>query len=251
MSTPRLFGLIGYPLSHSFSKRYFTEKFEREGLPGCRYELFPLPDVDQLPSLLIEQPHLCGLNVTIPYKERVIPYLDELDPGAAAVGAVNTIRIKDGHLKGYNTDVHGFEQSLRVFLGNAERSTGGLRALILGTGGAAKAVAYVLQRLNIDFRLASRRPAGAQLGYDELNETSIQEYRLIINTTPLGMAPHTEQMPALPYTALTPRHLLYDLVYNPAETAFLKAGKKQGASTTNGLEMLYLQAEKAWEHWNR
>jgi shikimate dehydrogenase len=244
-----LFGLIGYPLSHSFSKRYFTEKFMREGFEGCQYELFPLKDIAELPSLLDLHPNLQGLNVTIPYKEQVIPYLDELDEGAAAIGAVNTIKRAGGRLLGYNTDVYGFEQSLRSFLQAAGETPGQLQALILGTGGSSKAVAFALRQLGIRFRFVSRHPGPEALSYEEIDADRIRQYRLLVNTTPLGMSPKVEACPPLPYSALEPGHLLFDLVYNPALTAFLAKGQAQGAAIKNGLEMLELQAEKAWEVW--
>ena len=244
-----LFGLIGYPLSHSFSKKYFAEKFSREGREGCYYELFPLPAIGELPELLRAFPNLRGLNVTIPYKQAVIPYLDRLDPDARAVGAVNTIRIREGRCEGFNTDVIGFEQSLRGWLAGLGRQPE--RALVLGTGGAAQAVRYVLGRMSIEARLVSRRPGPSRRTYGEIDEAVLARHLLIINTTPLGMAPQTDQKPDLPYGQLTPAHLLYDLVYNPEKTLFLDAGSRQGAATKNGLEMLHLQAEAAWAVWNR
>jgi shikimate dehydrogenase len=245
----RLFGLIGYPLSHSFSKRYFTAKFEREGIAGCAYELFPLETIAALPGLLERHPALRGLNVTIPYKELVIPYLDELDAGAAAIGAVNTIKRVGGRLLGYNTDVHGFEQSLRGFLRQAGVMPGQLQALVLGTGGSSKAVAFALRQLGIGFRFVSRSPGAEELSYQDLEPGLIRQHRLIINTTPLGMSPHLESSPPLPYAALGPGHLLFDLVYNPPLTTFLAQGQARGAAVKNGLEMLEMQAERAWEIW--
>ncbi len=246
--TKRLFGLIGYPLSHSFSKRYFSEKFAREGIEGAAYELFPIPEIGDLPQLLDRHPDLRGLNVTIPYKEAVIPFLDRLDEEAAAVGAVNTIRIDASGLTGFNTDVYGFEQSLRAFLDDQQATVD--RALILGTGGAAKAVAYVLQKMGIGFFFVSRRPADDRLTYEQLDARVLEKHRLIINTTPLGMAPRTDSRPALPYERLGAGHLLYDLVYNPERTRFLEQGAQHGCPGMNGLEMLYLQAERAWAIWN-
>ena len=245
-----LYGLIGYPLSHSFSKRYFSEKFRREGIEGCRYELFPLESIEQFPALLSAHPNLRGINVTIPYKQQVMAYLDELDEGAAEVGAVNTIKVNGGRLAGYNTDVFGFEQSLLQFLEGNGASPGGLQALILGTGGASKAVQYVLRKTGIGFRLVSRNKKPGQLTYLELNETLVQNCRLIVNTTPLGMSPQTETCPEIPFQYIGPQHLLYDLVYNPEETKFMARGIQRGAAVHNGLEMLQLQAEKAWEIWN-
>lgn len=244
----RLFGLIGYPLTHSFSKRYFSEKFEKEGLTDCAYELFPLESIAQLPALLQQYPELAGLNVTIPYKEAVIPYLHQLNPEAAAIGAVNAIRIANGLLTGYNTDAHGFRVSLERFLQASQKQAPG--ALILGTGGAAKAVAWVLRQLQIPFVFVSRHPEPGQLRYQDIQKKDIlSQYPLIINTTPLGMAPKVQEYPPLPYHLLTPEHLLFDLIYNPECTRFLQQGMEKGCYICNGLEMLYLQAERAWALW--
>ena len=245
-----LYGLIGYPLSHSFSKRYFNEKFRREGLEDYHYELFPLEKIEALPALLKAHPGLRGLNVTIPYKQQVMSYLDKLEEGAASVGAVNTIKIREGRLTGYNTDVYGFERSLRQFLEDNEAAIAGLQALVLGTGGASKAVAFVLQKMGIQFQLVSRNNKPGTLTYQKLNETLMQNHRLIINTTPLGMLPKVETYPEIPFQYIGPQHLLYDLVYNPEKTAFMARGSQQGAAVHNGLAMLHLQAEKAWEIWN-
>lgn len=244
----RLFGLIGYPLSHSFSKRYFTEKFEREGIAGCRYELFPLERIEDLLTILEENPSLCGLNVTIPYKQTVIPYLHQLDAGAQAIGAVNTIRIADGKLTGYNTDAYGFMESLQRFLQQSGHQPPG--ALVFGTGGAAKAVVWALQQLGIPHLSVSRRAEAGSILYESIDKEHFTTHPLLINTTPLGMSPHTDACPPLPYDLLDRQNLLYDLVYNPEETLFLQKGKEAGCHTTNGLEMLYLQAEKAWSVWN-
>jgi shikimate dehydrogenase len=242
MSVP-VFGLTGYPLSHSFSPRYFSEKFARQGIQAS-YQLFPLPDISGLRELISLHPQLLGLNVTIPHKETVLPYLDILSEEARAIGAVNCIHIKNKLLTGYNTDVTGFSQSLTPLLQPYHT-----RALILGTGGAAKAVRYALDHLGIEWKEVSRTPAVNQLGYEALDADVIQSYPLIINTTPLGMYPHTDACPALPYEALGPEHLLYDLIYNPEETFFLARGKARGARTKNGLEMLELQAEASWHIW--
>ena len=243
------FGLIGYPLSHSFSKGYFTEKFVKEGISGAAYELYPLQSIQELPRLIEEHPQLLGLNVTIPYKEAVIPYLADLHESAKKVGAVNVIRFEEKGLIGYNSDYFGFKTSLQEWLGSEVK---GLQALVLGTGGAAKAVCAALDDLQIPYRLVSRKPAPATLTYEQLHEqpSLLQEHRLIINTTPLGMHPHTASKPDMPYEQLRPAHYLYDLVYNPAETSFMKEGSDRGAQTKNGLQMLHLQAEKAWEIWN-
>ena len=243
----RLFGLIGYPLSHSFSKRYFAEKFARENINDAHYELFPIPEIEDLPALIADNPNLVGLNVTIPYKQAVLPYLHDLDPGAKAVGAVNTIKVKGSQLIGFNSDVYGFEQSLNnTFdkMGNKVDT-----ALILGTGGAAKAVAYVLDRLGIIYKFVSRKANVKNLTYSDLDQSCMDRYRLIINTTPLGMSPNVDIFPSIPYQLIGKDHLLFDLVYNPEETKFLRLGAAQGASTQNGLEMLYGQAEKSWEFW--
>ena len=240
------YGLIGKTLSHSFSKKYFEEKFKRENINAV-YENFELNDISQVEGLFSIHSNLCGLNVTIPYKEQIIPYLDEIDEQAQKIGAVNTIYIDKeiGKMKGYNTDVYGFKQSLKPFLENQHQ-----RALILGTGGASKAVAYVLNELGITTAFVSRTPQSEnQLSYDELNENILASFLLIVNTTPLGTFPNVDEKPTINYDAITPNHLLYDLVYNPAETAFLKEGKKRGALTINGEQMLQLQAEKAWEIW--
>lgn len=240
------YGLLGKTLSHSFSKKYFEEKFKRENI-DAEYENFEIDDISEVEELFSAQPNLCGLNVTIPYKEHIMPYLDEIDEQAQKIGAVNTIYIdkKTGKKKGYNTDVYGFKQSLKPFLENQHQ-----RALILGTGGASKAVAYVLNELGIITAFVSRNPTTEnQLSYDDLNEKLIQSFLLIVNTTPLGTFPNVDERPAINYNAITKNHLLYDLIYNPVETAFLKEGKKRGALTINGEQMLKLQAEKAWEIW--
>lgn len=247
----RLFGLIGFPLSHSFSKKYFSEKFLREKIENTSYELFPLESIGELSNLLVTQSDLKGLNVTIPYKQAVMPMLSELDVTAQKAGAVNTINItiKEGKpfLKGFNTDVYGFRQSLKPFLESQHD-----RALILGTGGASKAVAFVLDEIGIPYVFVSRhsKEDGKSLPYDALNADVMKAFKLIVNTTPVGMYPNVDQCPPLPYEHLGSGHFLYDLVYNPVETLFMKEGKKRGALTQNGLDMLHMQAEKAWEIWN-
>lgn len=244
----RTFGLIGYPLSHSFSKKYFTEKFAREGIQDAVYELFPLETIQAFPGLMAEHPGLCGLNVTIPYKESVIPFLDALDAGAAAIGAVNVIKVEAERLTGYNSDAHGFEVSLKRFLdqNNARPE----RALVLGTGGAAKAVVWVLQRLGIEYLFVSRSEGPGRITYADLDAQYLEAYPLLINTTPVGMAPHIGDCPAIPYHLLSARNLLYDLVYNLEPSLFLQRGAQAGCPVVNGLEMLYLQAERAWTLWN-
>ena len=245
----RKYGLIGYPLSHSFSKRYFTEKFDREGVGDAEYENYPLESIGELPELVRAEPALAGLNVTIPYKEKVIPFLDSLAGDATAVGAVNTIRIsRSGGLRltGYNTDVWGFETTLRPLLKPWHTF-----ALVLGTGGAAKAVGYVLKKLGMEVWFVSRHPRGDRaIRYNELTGLMLQKIKLIVNTTPLGMAPHTDTCPDIPYRYLTSEHLLYDLVYNPEETLFMKLGKERKATVVNGMQMLVQQAERSWQIWN-
>ncbi len=249
MSYRRLFGLIGYPLSHSFSKKYFAEKFAREGIDDAFYELFPIERAEMLPDLIAQHPNLVGLNVTIPYKQAVIPYMDELGAGAAAVGAVNTIKITTTGLKGFNSDVYGFEQSLLKSFRSMPQRPGA--ALILGTGGAAKAVAYVLDKLGISYKYVSRNAKEGMLSYSDLDEYVIREHQLIINTTPLGMSPNVDTFPPVPYEFAGNKHLFFDLVYNPRETAFLKKAAARGSYIENGLDMLYGQAERSWEFWQQ
>ncbi len=241
----RLFGLVGFPLSHSFSKKYFTGKFEAEGLSHCRYELFPVEDIREFPSLLESNPSLEGLNVTIPYKQSVMQYLNEIDREAAAAGAVNTIKIREGKSKGYNTDVFGFRQSLGELIKN-EKPT----ALVLGTGGASKAVVFVLKKMKIPYLLVSRSKQKADLEYADITGEVLKHHRLVVNTTPLGMFPDVDTCPPLPYEAFGNSHFAFDLVYNPEQTIFLKKASAGGARTCNGLRMLHLQAERAWEIWN-
>lgn len=246
----RQFGLIGYPLSHSFSKKYFTEKFERENIAQANYELYELTTIDEFPALVASQPHLVGLNVTIPYKQAVMPFLDSLDESAKKVGAVNVIKFENGQKIGFNSDYYGFKQSLLNSQFPINKNT---QALVLGSGGASKAIRAALEDLAIHYKVVSRNPEEGnqqQIGYQSISEQLITDFQLIINTTPLGMHPHTEACPDLPYQALGESHLLFDLVYNPAETLFMKKGTAQGAITLNGLEMLHLQAEKAWDIWN-
>lgn len=242
----RKFGLIGKKLGHSFSKRYFSEKFEREGIANAVYELYELPEITEFPALLAQEPELVGLNVTVPYKEAVIPYLDELDESAAKIGAVNTIKIAAGKLKGYNTDFVGFRSTLVDFY---PVEAGG-RALVLGTGGAAKAVWAALDSLGIGYTSVSRNPRENEIAYAAITPEVLRAYPLIINTTPLGMAPDVESTPAIPYEALSAGHFLYDLVYNPEQTLFLQKGAAAGAKVLNGLPMLYAQADAAWQIWN-
>ncbi|MFT3845079.1 MAG: shikimate dehydrogenase [Lacibacter sp.] len=241
----RQFGLIGYPLSHSFSKNFFTKKFSEENIHGCSYELFPISSIDDFPPLLEHEKNIEGLNVTIPYKEAVLPFLSEVTDAVREIGACNCIKIKNGSLKGYNTDVIGFEESLKPLLLPHHK-----KALILGTGGAAKAVAWVLKKLQIEFIYVSRREGGGIVKYDQINDEMIRNFHLIINTTPVGMQPNAGQKPSLPYGGLSKKHLCYDLVYNPLKTAFLEEAEKRGAVIKNGMEMLIIQAEESWKIWN-
>lgn len=250
MKVERLLGLIGHPLSHSFSKGYFSKKFIEESIEGYYYELFPISSIDQFPTLIQQYPNLVGLNVTVPYKELVIPYLDALDDSAAAVNAVNVIQVKSGKLMGYNSDVYGFGESLRKFLSDKNRLVEKPGALVLGTGGAAKAVMYALQTLDIDYLAVSRSVAKGDITYNQLSQEHYEAYPLLINTTPLGMSPNYSSCPAINYAFINEKHLLYDLVYNPDQTKFMQLGQAKGAQCKNGLEMLHLQAEKSWEIWN-
>lgn len=245
-----LFGLIGYPLTHSFSKRYFTEKFKREGIADCRYELFELPDIQELLSVLTQNPTLKGLNVTIPHKLAVMPFLGALDASAQKVGAVNVIKIQsDGSLKGYNSDYYGFKQSIESWL--PSQVIQNIRGLLLGDGGATKAVKAALTDIGIAYQTVSRQAVNGKLAYADLNEEIMATHHLIINCSPVGTYPQVNTCPDIPYQLLTPNHFLYDLVYNPDETLFMQKGALQGAATHNGLQMLELQAEKAWEIWNQ
>lgn len=243
----RHFGLVGYPLGHSFSKSFFAEKFSREDIEA-EYLNFELPNIEQFPELIKKNTLLEGLNVTIPYKQTIIPYLDELDSEAKSVGAVNVIRIqkKEGKtwLKGFNSDIIGFRESLLPLL-----KPWHTKALVLGTGGASLAICHVLNELNIRWIKVSRTPSKEMLGYKDINKEILHEMPLVVNCTPLGTFPHTNTCPDLPYEALTSRNLLYDLVYNPQKTLFLKKGEEQGATIKNGLQMLHLQAIASWKFW--
>lgn len=241
----RQFGLIGYPLSHSFSKKYFTEKFERAGLTDCAYENYSIASVGELPVLLKSNALLEGINVTIPYKEQVLSFLDEQSAVVKEIKACNCIKIEEGRLIGCNTDVTGFEQSLVPKLGTNHK-----HALILGTGGAARAVEYVLLKLGIQYKYVSRKKAGENLSYEEVTPALLITHTLIINTTPLGMYPDVLSFPPIPYQALSSRHYLFDLVYNPGKTMFLQKGEEQGAVIKNGHDMLVIQAEESWKIWN-
>ena len=240
----KLYGLIGYPLGHSFSKKYFTEKFEREKL-DCNYENYPIEDITLLDKVLQDNPGLLGLSVTIPYKEKVIAYLHEAAPDVVKINACNSIRISNGRLSGYNTDTIGFEQSLRTKLKPHHKN-----ALVLGTGGAARAVAYVLETSGISYTFVSRTPGEKAIAYSDLDEKLIREYTLIVNASPAGMYPHSDKYPDIPYGGIGPHHLLFDLVYNPEKTIFLSRGEQRGADIQNGLDMLVNQAEASWKIWN-
>lgn len=242
----KLFGLIGFPLSHSFSEKFFSEKFEREDIEDCKYELYPLENIEDIRLLFEVNKDLKGLNVTIPYKESVIEYLDDLDDIAQKIGAINCIKIDEIQRVGYNTDYAGFRDSLKPLLKKHHT-----QALVLGTGGASKAVVYALQELGISTTLVSRKTGAAQLTYADINKEIIDNHTIIINCSPVGMYPDINQCPDIPYQFINSAHILYDLVYNPGKTMFLQHGEKQGATIKNGLEMLELQAEYAWEIWNR
>jgi len=246
----RTYGLIGYPLSHSFSPGYFKEKFQKEQIQAD-YKLFPIKDISEFPELVRKNPYLCGLNVTIPYKEAVQPYLNEIKGEAQAIKAVNTIVFKQTHstlkLVGYNTDAYGFENTIKPYL--TKHHT---KALIFGTGGSSKTVSYVLHNLHIKHFFVTRRQKNNSniITYHDLTADMVKEHKLLINTTPVGMYPEVNQKPAIPYDGINSAHLLFDLIYNPSETAFLQEGKKRNAMTENGLNMLRLQAEKSWAIWN-
>jgi shikimate dehydrogenase len=242
------YGLIGYPLGHSFSVNYFNQKFANEGI-NAKYINFEIPTIESLIEVLGANPELKGLNVTIPYKERVIEYLDQLTPEARAIGAVNVIRVRrngnDVELKGYNSDVIGFTQSIEPMLDDHHK-----KALILGTGGASKAVNYGLKSLGLETVYVSRYERPGTICYKDITPEVVKEYNVIVNCTPLGMFPKTDTCPQLPYEALDERNILYDLIYNPDETLFMKRGAQKGAQVKNGLEMLLLQAFASWEFWN-
>ena len=245
----KLYGLLGYPLVHSFSQNYFNQKFESENI-DAEYINFEIPDVGMLMEVVAENENLNGLNVTIPYKEQVIPFLDEIDPAASEVGAVNVIKFirgKDGlRLKGYNSDIIGFTDSIKSLLKPHHQS-----ALVLGTGGAAKAVSYSLRKLGLEVQLVSRRKSANTLVYEELTKNDLKTHKVIVNTTPLGMSPNVDTCPDIPYRYLTSQHLCYDLIYNPDETLFLKNSRLAGAQVKNGLEMLLLQAFASYSIWNQ
>jgi shikimate dehydrogenase len=244
----KVFGLIGGTVSHSFSKAYFDEKFFREGLRDYHYELFPLNNITEIETLLKDTKGLSGLNVTIPYKEQILKYLDEIDGFAKQIGAVNVIRIKEGKLQGFNTDSDAFRETLEKWLPKEKT----FKALILGTGGSSKAVVEALNRLKIGYQLVSRDARKGIISYDDLakDPKHITESNLIINTTPLGMSPNTEAIPPIEFENVCADHYVYDLIYNPARTMFLQKAEMRGATIKNGLEMLHVQAEKSWRIWN-
>ncbi|HEX4888635.1 MAG TPA: shikimate dehydrogenase [Luteibaculaceae bacterium] len=244
MSVKKL-GLIGQPLSHSFSKKYFQQKFDSQGIREWSYDLYPLAAIGDLPSLWASEPNLVGLNVTIPYKEQVMPLLTELSDEARLIGAVNCIKRVDGGWRGYNTDAYGFSQSIKPFLEPSHD-----RALVLGSGGASKAVVYVLNSLGIPSTLVSRQSSENAIAYGDLNEAYLKHHRLIVNTTPCGMYPHVDELPPIKTEAIGEGHFVVDLIYNPEETKLLKISKAQGAMVLNGLSMLQLQAERSWEIWS-
>lgn len=244
------YGIVGNPLVQSFSPRFFSEKFRREGI-DAQYLKFEIPEISDFPKIISSQPDLKGLNVTIPYKEKIIPFLDDLDPQARAIGAINVVKVirENGKTKlvGYNSDIIGFQNSIIPFIKKDIHK----KALILGTGGASKAVAKGLENLEIEYIFVSRTRTEGQLTYDKLDKNIFDEYTVVVNASPLGTFPEVDTAPDIPYQSLTPNHLLYDLVYNPAETKFLRLGKEQGSTIKNGAEMLELQALAAWDIWNK
>jgi shikimate dehydrogenase len=240
------FGLIGYPLGHSFSQQYFNNKFKTENLNNCFFELFPIENVDSFPELLHAHKDLKGLAVTIPYKQTIINFLTSIDEAASEIGAVNCIKIASGITIGYNTDVIGFENAIKPILKPHHK-----KALILGTGGGSKAVQFVFKKLGIEFLLVSRTKNHPHIQYQDINEFICADYNIIVNATPIGMAPNVDDFPEIPYHLFNEKHLLFDLIYNPDETLFLKKGKAAGAQTKNGYEMLVTQAEANWKIWNQ
>lgn len=241
------FGLIGKDISYSFSKKYFTEKFSQDQYENYNYENFDIPNIEEFPNILKNNPNLKGLNVTIPYKEAIIPFLDTVSDKAYKIGAVNIIRVtKNGNLKGYNSDWYGFKKSLKPLLKPHHQ-----KALILGQGGAAKAVAFALKKLNIEFKFVTRKENKSSIIYNQLDASAFINYQIVINCTPLGTSPNTEEFPQIPYNYFTDKHIAFDLIYNPKETQFLSKAKEFGATIINGEEMLIFQAEKAWNIWNK
>jgi shikimate dehydrogenase len=245
----RKYGLIGYPLGHSFSKTYFTEKFLRENISGCSYENFPISDIRLLPELLADEPDLHGLNITIPYKSEIFPYIDIIDPEALEIGAVNVLKIKRSDdkiwLHGFNSDVTGISDSLLPFIGENVKN-----AIVLGTGGSSRAVCHVLRKFRLNITQVSRYKRPGIIDYSDIDPDLLKNTSLIINTTPLGMFPATETRPEIDYSQLNENHILFDLVYNPELTFFLRSGMARGCRVITGLKMLHSQAEKAWQIWN-
>tara|TARA_R110000868_G_scaffold2277_2_gene16977 strand:- start:5053 stop:5805 length:753 start_codon:yes stop_codon:yes gene_type:complete len=239
------FGLIGKNISYSFSRGYFTKKFSELGLEQHSYENFDLEQIDLFKNIMEQNGDIKGFNVTIPYKEQIMPFLSKIDPEAKAIGAVNTIKIVKKETIGYNTDAYGFQKSIEPYLKNHHK-----KALILGTGGASKAVAFVLNKLGIAHKFVSRNPKNDQLNYKDLNKAVLLSYTVIVNCTPLGTYPNINNKPDIPYNFITDQHLLFDLIYNPEKTAFLLAGEQEGGKISNGSNMLEFQAEKSWEIWN-
>jgi shikimate dehydrogenase len=256
MENKKLFGLVGKNIDYSFSKKHFTEKFSAEHFTNCEYQNFDIDAIESFHDIIKNNPNLRGLNVTIPYKEIVIPFLDQLSEKAAKIGAVNVIRFKkNGILKGYNSDCYGFKKALQPLLQPHHKT-----ALILGTGGSAKAVAFALEELDINYTFVSRKasdPSDSELAnlkaidYNRINATTFDNYQIVINCTPLGTSPNIKECPEIPYEYFTDKHIAFDLIYNPEETQFLKKAKKKGAITKNGQEMLVFQAEKAWKIWGK
>ena len=240
------YGLIGYPLGHSFSRKFFTEKFEKEGI-DAQYLNFEIPSIEEFPEIIKNNPEVRGLNVTIPYKQQVMQYLHNISEAASAIGAVNVVRVRDGHLTGFNSDVIGFVNSIRPLLKPHHK-----KALILGTGGASKAIHYGLEKkLGMETLFVSRTAREGMITYDDITPETLQAYHVIVNCSPVGMYPHVDECPALPYEAMNENNLLYDLVYNPLKTLFMKKGAEQGATVKNGLEMLHLQAIASWNFWGK
>jgi shikimate dehydrogenase len=245
MAIVKRYGLIGYPLGHSFSKQYFSEKFQREEIEAAVFDNYPISDINQLPEILQTVENLLGLSVTIPYKEQVLQYVTEQSEEVQATGATNSLHIRNGHIKAFNTDIIGFEQSFAPML-----RPGNEKALVLGTGGAAKAVHFVLKKMNIPFLSVSRQAKEGCIPYAAIDTEMMKAYSIIINCTPAGMEPHINTCPPLPYHLITPAHCLFDLVYKPSTTVFMQHGQKAGAVVKNGFDMLLLQAEASWKIWN-
>lgn len=241
----RVFGLIGFPLEHSFSPKFFESKFRKEKIKDAEFHLFPLNSIEQFPILTQKDKRIQGLAVTIPYKQEIIPLLDELDPEAKSIGAVNCIQFDRGKLKGFNTDWKGFSESLRPLLKSQHSD-----ALIIGSGGGSKAVQFALTMLGINFQIVSRVPSKGELGYGDLDKETMHHHKLIVNCSPVGMYPNEDQSPAIPYDFLSANHICYDLIYRPEETLFLRYSKQKGATVKNGMEMLEIQAELNWKKWN-